>query len=126
MGTIEAALSDLGTELVKKDIIKAVGIHEDEHDPHPFTVDHEHTAYAKDTNGGILNEDILEMFMCGHPDCNLPYRKHKARRTLMLQLKRDITKDDANAELIKIKPVLTKHKISRLGFVDTEKGYKFL
>lgn len=126
MATIEAALIDLSKELEKKDIIKAAGIHEDEHDPHPFTVGKEHTDYAKDTNQGLLSEDILEMFTCYHPDCNKPYREHKARRTLLLQLKRDVKQTDANDELVKIKPIMMKHKIQRVGFVDTEKGFKFL
>ena len=123
---IETTLTIISKVLKKTDRIKAIGIHEDHHEPHPFTVDDEHTAYARDTNDGILDESILEMFPCAHPKCKLAYDKHKARRTLMLQLKHDITNENAEIELIKLKPLLVKHHIAQLAFVDTEKGYKFL
>jgi len=125
--TIEKTLIALQEVLNEKDYIKAAGIHEDEHNPHPFHVDEDHKAYARDANDGVLTEDILEMFPCAHPDgCKVNYRDHKARRTLMLQLKKDITNQAAEGELIKIKPLLIKYAVQRVAFVDTEKGYKFL
>ncbi len=124
--TIEKTILAIAAVLKEKDYLKVAGIHEENHEPHPFTVDKQHTDYAKDTNDGILDEDILEMFPCGHPKCKLPYVEHKATRTVMLQLKRDLSQEKAEMELIKMKPVLTKYLVSQIAFVDTEKGYKFL
>lgn len=123
---IEQTLKAFSKVLEGEDTIKAAGIHEDNHKPHPFHVDEDHKAYARDTNDGILSEDILEMFPCAHNDCKVNYRDHKADRTLMLQLKKDITNIAANEELIKIKPLLMKHGVSKVAFVDTDKGYKFI
>jgi len=124
--TIEKTIIAIADVLKEKDYLKVAGIHEENHDPHPFTVDKQHTDYAKDANGGILDEDILEMFPCAHPKCKLPYVKHKATRTLMLQLKRNLSNEKTEIELLKIKPVLAKHHVSQIAFVDTEKGYKFI
>jgi len=124
--TIEKTITAIATVLQKNDFVKVAGIHEENHDPHPFTIDKQHTDFAKDTNEGILDEDILEMFPCAHPKCKLNYVDHKATRTLMLQLKCDLSETKAEAELIKIKPILKTHNVSQIAFIDTDKHYKFL
>lgn len=111
--------------LKEKDIITIVGIVEENHSPHPFNLDGEHTAYAKDTNGGVIDEYILTMFPCGKEDCNLLYEEHTFERKLMLQINRDLTQAEAEAELVKMKPKFKEHKIFRVAFVEGEGDKKF-
>lgn len=109
----------------EEDLITVVGMIEENHTPHPFNVDGEHTAYAKDTNEGILEEFILEMFPCGLEGCSLSYKEHSHERKLMLQINKDLTKTEAEGELIKMKPLFKAHGVFRVAFVEGEGDQKF-
>lgn len=114
------------SEILKAvDILTIVGIVEENHKPHPFNLDGEHTAYAKDTNGGVIDENILEMFPCGKDGCNLRYNEHSYERKLMLQINRDLTQAEAEVELVKMKPNFKEHNIFRVAFVEGEGDKKF-
>jgi hypothetical protein len=107
-------------------LITIIGIIEENHSPHQFHIDEQHKNYAKDTNDGELDEDILEMFPCGLAGCKLSYPEHKAERKLMLQINKDLTEELAQKELVKIQPHLNKYNVARVAFVEGEEGYKFL
>jgi len=107
-------------------IFKAAGLHEENHQPHIFTITSEHLEYAKENNEGVMTEEICEKFQCGHKNCKLEYSKHESDKTLFLQLKKDTEQEDANNELIKIKEDLLKNNIKGVAFVDTEEKYRFL
>lgn len=113
-------------ELLKEaNVIGIIGIVEENHKPHMFHIDEEHKAYARDTNDGEMDEDILEMFPCGMEGCKLNYRDHKAERKLMLELKQDLTKARAQEELVKIHPHFAKYGVARVAFVEGEGEEKF-
>lgn len=112
--------------LAEKDILKVAGIHEENHKPHPFMVSPKHIREANEKNEGIITEEICEKYPCGKKNCKIPYSKHTSEKTLVLQLKRDVKTSEAHEELIKIKPALTKYDVLRVGFADTEEGYKFI
>jgi hypothetical protein len=120
---------DAFAKLLKEtNLISILGIVEENHYPHPFHVDEDHKAYAKDTNNGELDEDILEMFPCGMAGCTLNYRDHLAERKLMLQLNKDMTEATAQEELVKIHPHFNKYRVFRVAFVegDGDKKFKFI
>ena len=117
-----AVFSEIAKE---KDLLTVVGIVEENHLPHPFNVDGEHTAYASDTNEGILEEFILEMFPCGLDGCELSYAKHTHERKLMIQINKDLTHKEAEDELIKMKPLFQEHNVFRIAFVEGEGDQKF-
>lgn len=114
--------------LKEANVIGIIGIVEENHDPHPFHIDEDHKAYARDTNDGELDETILEMFPCSFKGCKLNYTQHKAERKLMLELKKDLTQQQAQDEVLKMKPLFEKHSVFRIAFVEGEgdKKYKFL
>jgi hypothetical protein len=120
---------DAFAKLLKEaDVIGIIGIVEENHTPHPFHIDEDHKAYARDTNDGELDEYILEMFPCGLKDCKLNYRDHHAERKLMLELNKDLTKAEAQDELVKIHPHFAEYGVARVAFVEGEgdKKFKFL
>jgi hypothetical protein len=123
--TIQKSIAVFEKVLKETDIITIVGIVDENHKPHPFNLDGEHTAYAKDTNDGVLEEFILEMFPCGLEGCELSYKEHTDERKLMLQIKKDLTHAQAEAELIKIKPLFQEHRVFRVAFVEGEGDQKF-
>lgn len=114
--------------LKEADVIGIIGIVEENHDPHPFHIDEDHKAYARDTNEGELDETILEMFPCSLKGCKLNYRDHKAERKLMLKLKKDLTRELAQEEMVKIHPYFAKYGVARVAFVegDGDEKYKFI
>jgi hypothetical protein len=120
---------DVFADLLKEaNVIGIIGIVEENHDPHPFHIDEDHKAYARDTNEGELDETILEMFPCSLKDCKLNYTEHKAERKLMLELKKDLTQQEAQDEVLKMQPLFKKHRVFRIAFVEGEgdKKYKFI
>ena len=125
---IQKSIAVFSNILKENDLLSIVGIIEENHKPHPFNLDGEHTAYAKDTNEGILEEHILEMFPCGLDGCNLQYKDHTHERKLMLQINKDLTKAVAQEELVKIHPLFKEHGVFRVAFVEGEgdKLFKFI
>jgi len=122
---IQKSMAVFSKILKETDVISIVGIVEENHEPHPFNLDGEHTAYAKDTNEGILEEFILEMFPCGLDDCKLSYKEHTHERKLMLQINKDLTKEQAQEELVKMHPLFKEHNVFRVAFVEGEDDKKF-
>ncbi len=122
---IQKSMAVFNEILKEANLITVIGIVDENHKPHPFNLDGEHTAYAKDTNGGVIDEDILTMFPCGKDGCSLPYAEHSFERKLMLQLNKDLTQTAAETELIKIKPEFKEHGVFRVAFVEGEGDKKF-
>lgn len=123
--TKEELLTEFSEILKEKDILKAAGIHEVNHKPHPFTVGPKHVDYASKHNQGVLSEEICEKIQCAHKGCTIPYSEHTSDKTLFLQLKRDVTQEEANEELLKIKQTLLDNKVDGVAFADTEEKYRF-
>ena len=112
--------------LAEKDILKVAGIHEENHKPHPFMVGPKHIKKANLENEGVITEEICEEYKCEQKGCKLKYSEHISEKTLVLQLKRNVKNSEAQEELIKIKPALTKYDVLRVAFADTEEQYKFI
>ena len=113
------------SEILKEDdIMKAVGLHEENFSPHQFTVSEKHVNEANKTDG-VLTEAICQMYPCAVKGCHLPYEEHDSEKQLVLQLKRDVTPVEANNQLLKIKRKLKDLGIRTIAFADSEEGYKF-
>lgn len=106
-------------------LLKAVGIHEVNHKPHPFMIGPKHIAASQD-NGGVITEEICEKIKCASKGCKLKYSQHSADKTLFLQLTQDVYNTEATGELLKIKDALIDNKIEGVAFVDSEEMYRFL
>ena len=107
--------------------LKVAGIHEENHDPHPFTIGPKHEAKAASENEGVLSEEICEAIPCAAQGCNLKYSEHKSTKTLILQLRKNQTQESANIELIKIKSKLIQLGIEKVAFAENEgEKYKFI
>jgi hypothetical protein len=127
MGKTKEELLTLFGEILEKDgLLKAVGIHEVNHKPHPFTVGPKHVKEASDHNGGVLSEEICEKIQCAHKGCQLPYSEHESDKTLFLQLTRDVKNSEANEQLVKIKESLLENNVDGIAFVDSEEKYRFI
>lgn len=116
----EELLTLFGEILKEKDLLKSVGLHEINHEPHVYMVGPKHIAKAADENGGVLSEDILETMPCAHKKCKLSYREHTSEQTLMLTLTRDVLNSEANDELIKLKNELIINQVKGVSFVENE------
>jgi len=124
--TVEEKLTVFSEILKEEDILKAKGIHRENHKPHPYTVGPRHVKDAADNHGGMLGEATLQKIGCAHKGCTLAYEDHKSDNILFLQLTRDASEVEANEELIKIKDKLLELEINGVAFVDTEEQYRFL
>jgi hypothetical protein len=122
---IQTSIAAFSKITEENDLVTVVGIVEENHEPHPFNLDGEHTAYARDTNDGIIEEFILEMFPCGLRGCSLSYDQHTSEKKLMLQINKDLTHDEVHEELNKIKPLFKAHGVFRVAFVEGEGDKKF-
>jgi len=112
--------------LAEDDIIKTGGIKEDNHSPHQFTVGSKHIREADKTNEGVLSEEICQKFKCAHKGCYLKYDEHKCDMELVLQLKQDITQEQAGEQLLKLQKAILEQGIKSVAFAEGEDGYKFI
>lgn len=97
------------------------------HRPHPYVIGPNHI----NRNRGIYlgSDQIREMEkehgpMCCHPGCKRTYDEHESDKVLFLQLKRDATGDEANAELVKIREMMEADGIAGVCMVETDEKYR--
>jgi hypothetical protein len=124
--TVEDKMIAISAILKEKEIVKVTGIHEENHKPHQFTISDTHIKASNKNGSGVITEDILEEYDCGHPGCKLKYTEHENDSILFLQLTRDATDIEVHDELKKIKDEIINLKIKSVAFNDTEEGFKFL
>jgi hypothetical protein len=123
--TKEQILIEFSEILKEDDIIRAAGIHEENFSPHQFTISPKHVK-ASDKVDGVMTEDICQKYPCAVKGCNLPYEEHNADRQLVLQLKRDITQDEAREQLLKLNSKIQELGIKTVAFADSDEGYEFI
>lgn len=101
--------------------------------PHPYMIGPRHIHYASDHHGGMLSEYAIKegekkgKCSCAHPRCNIPYEEHtKGDHVLFLQLRKELTKEVAQEQLLAIKSEMEADAIDGLTFVDTEEKYRII
>ena len=124
--TKEELLEVFSEILAEDDIMKTGGIKEDNHQPHLFMIRKKHLDYASKHNDGVLSEEICQLIPCEHEGCKLSYEEHTSDMQLVLQLKRDVTQQEARDQLVKLQQALTEHNVKQVAFAESEEGYKFI
>lgn len=122
----EELLTVFSNILKEDDILKTGGIKESNHRPHQFTVSKKHVDYANEHNEGVLTEEICQMFKCGVKKCKLKYEDHTCDMQLVLQLKQDVTQQQAHDQLLKLQSALKEHGVKEIAFAEDEEGHKFI
>ena len=121
---IEEKLIAISLVLKKSGAFKTLGINEEDHKPHQFTVGADHTVnVGKD---GVMTEELLERFPCAAPGCKKKYSQHSSVDTLVLGLNKDMTQPEIMEELKTIKELIMKLKIDKVAFAESAGGGKFL
>jgi len=95
------------------------------HEPHPFTIGPKHIAYAANHHSGMLGEDTCRKIPCAHKGCHLPYDQHTSDTVMFLSLKRDLQKEEAQAQLeTLIDAGMDRDGIDGVVFVDTNLKFR--
>lgn len=115
--------------IIDQSIVTALSIESVNHDPHPYVVGPNHIA--KNQSMYLGKEQIEEMerkglAKCYHPGCRVPFNQHKSDKVLFLQLQRNCSDEEIQAELKKLVDHYgeTNKEFDGFGFVDTKEKYR--
>ncbi len=116
-------------EIVKKanellEFFTAIDVHNVNHKPHAFMIGPRHVAHVADHNGGMLGEKTMEEVPCAHPGCQVSYDQHVSDKVLFLELKQNITEEQAPKDLGKLREMLDANGIVGISLVETEEKYR--
>ena len=110
--------------LEEGNIFEVLEIRGANHKPHQFMVGPKHVAHAYDHYSGLLGEETLKEVNCAYPGCRLSYDEHTYDKVMFLQLKRNMTNQEASDEVKKIIPLLEGNGIVGVSFVETKEKFR--
>lgn len=91
---------------------------------HPFMIGVKHVAYASDHCGGMLGQEVLERIPCAMRGCHEPHAAHTHDTVLFLALKRNTHRQEAQALLKTVVPILEGNKIDGFVFIETAEKFR--
>ena len=94
------------------------------HQPHPYMIGPNHVKHAADKCGGMLGEETMREVPCAVPGCGLSYEDHTSETVLFVQLKRNMTPDEAQSFLGKLENNLKSDKIDGIALVETPEKFR--
>lgn len=83
-----------------------------------------HVHHASEHHHGMLGVETLRAVPCAHPGCRLSYDEHTCDSVAFLQLKKNLTNDEAKIILQGCEPIMKELHIDGFCLVETEEKFR--